>query len=564
MGAPVSRIGRRRRAESRPQERTLFGTPARFMVPRLVFIGAVAALVGFGLLMIFSSSSITALTTAEGGYDPAHYLQRQAAFVIVGLGLASIAALVDYRSIVGRGLPFLMLGSIFLLLLVFLPSAGQDAYGATRWISVGGFSLQPSEFAKATVVIAGAVLITQYSRDRFADAGRARMVGGLGLVVPFVLILLQPDKGTVMICVATLLAMCLLGGVPAKFIIGLLFAGIAGFLFISLKDDYSRQRIVTLFNPWADRYNTGYQLIQGFYAFGSGGLFGVGIGMSKQKYGFLPMAYNDFIFAVIGEECGLVGTLGMICAFMVLLWAGFRIARYAPDLTGTLVAAGCTTMLIVQMLLNVSGVLGVFPLSGKPIPFISYGGSSVIASLLLAGLVVNVSLRSTLPDTEHDARRRSFALRQGQDDYDCDGATSDERSDGFSHAGRPTPRSARGHSLLQASFEAPRRSFTVLGGGREGHADSVERRERPGRREAYREGMAARGTERANSPEALRREREERARSKGARYTTDRNGRRRIDLGPSAGDRLRKDDSRPEVRGTNYDLGDRRSGRRGR
>ena len=146
----------------------------------------------------------------------------------------------------------------------------------------------------------------------------------------------------------------------------------------------------------------------------------------------------------------------------------------------------------------------------------------------------------------------------------CDGATSDERSDGFSHAGRPTPRSARGHSLLQASFEAPRRSFTVLGGGREGRADSVERRERPGRREAYREGMAARGTERANSPEALRREREERARSKGARYTTDRNGRRRIDLGPSAGDRLRKDDSRPEVRGTNYDLGDRRSGRRGR
>ena len=156
----------------------------------------------------------------------------------------------------------------------------------------------------------------------------------------------------------------------------MLGVGIVGVLANSLKDDYSRARIVAVLNPWSDPTGSGYQLIQGFYAFGSGGLFGVGIGMSKQKYSYLPMAYNDFIFAVVGEELGLVGTLGLLAAFGVLAWAGFRIARYAPDMCGRLIAAGCTSLIIIQLLVNVCGVLGLIPLSGKPVPFVSYGGST--------------------------------------------------------------------------------------------------------------------------------------------------------------------------------------------
>ena len=515
-------------------DRYIFGVPARFMAPRLLFLGAVAFLALFGLTMIYSSSSITALSSANANYNPAFYLQRQLLFGAVGTVLAFVIARFDYHLWVRKLLVVEWLATLLLLLLVLTPFAGSDAYGATRWIQIGPVNLQPSEFAKITLILVAANLLTEYYEGTPRSSRELQLMFIFGVLAPLGLIFVQPDKGTVTVVAVTLIIMLYFGGASGKMCVGLLVLGIAVLAFVSYAQPYSRARIQTMINPWSDPYNKGYQLIQGLYAFGSGGVFGVGIGMSKQKYSYLPMAYNDFIFAVVGEELGLVGTLGMITAFVVLLWAGFKIARYAPDLAGQLAAVGCTVIIVAQMLLNVSGVLCMFPLSGKPIPFVSYGGSSIMSSLMLAGVVMSVSLQSKLPQTEYDDRRSEWSV------------TSAPRQESF--VGEPTPRSARGTSVPLAgtatSAEPARGRFTVLGGGRE-----------PG---------AARTGGSATSPEQLRREREMRARANGARVTSDRRGRTRIDLGPSASDRLRTRNQGPEVRGYDGPTRDRRRDRRGK
>ncbi|MCI7219204.1 FtsW/RodA/SpoVE family cell cycle protein [Parafannyhessea umbonata] len=515
-------------------DRYIFGVPARFMAPRLLFLGAVAFLALFGLTMIYSSSSITALSSADANYNPAFYLQRQLIFGAVGTVLAFVIARFDYHLWVRKLLVVEWLATLLLLLLVLTPFAGSDAYGATRWIQIGPVNLQPSEFAKITLILVAANLITEYYGGTTRSSRELQLMLIFGVLLPLGLIVVQPDKGTVTVVAVTLIIMLYFGGASGKLCICILVVGIAALALVSYAQPYSRARIQTMINPWSDPYNKGYQLIQGLYAFGSGGVFGVGIGMSKQKYSYLPMAYNDFIFAVVGEELGLVGTLGMIAAFVVLLWAGFKIARYAPDLAGQLAAVGCTVIIVAQMLLNVSGVLCMFPLSGKPIPFVSYGGSSIMSSLMLAGVVMSVSLQSKLPQTEYDDRRSEWSV------------TSAPRQESF--VGEPTPRSARGTSVplagTAASAEPARGRFTVLGGGRE-----------PG---------AARTGGSSTSPEQLRREREMRARANGARVTSDGRGRTRIDLGPSASDRLRTRNQGPEVRGYDGPTRDRRRDRRGR
>ena len=515
---------RRERQARRAQrgERAIFGVPSRFMIPRLVFVAAVFALTAFGLLMIFSSSSITALTASDMDNNPAYYLQRQLVYVGVGIALAALEMIPDYRVLAGRFLPAFWALTVLMLLVVFSPAAGADAYGATRWIAIGPFSLQPSEFAKITIILTGADVMGELLGSGSPNWRRILFRGGIGVVLPAVLILSQPDKGTVLVISATLVVMAYFAGAPLK-VYGLL-AGVAvvALLAVILIDDYARQRVITMFNPWTDPDGAGYQIIQGFYAFGTGGLFGLGIGMSKQKYAYLPMAYNDFIYAVIGEELGLVGTVGMLCAFIALLWAGLQIARHAPDLTGQLIAIGCSSLLVLQMLLNVGGVLALLPLSGKPIPFISYGGSSVISSLLLAALVLSVSLRSELPDTAYDERRRDFSL------------TDSENALGASGVGEPVRRGKRIQGTVSES-SARRGSFTVYGGGRTARGDSLD-------------GSGAFAPRQGGRP-----------RERGNRITTDSRGRSRIDLGPSAGERLRRNTG-PDVRGVD---GGSRAGRRG-
>ena len=483
----------RQKSSEGSQAKGRFGAiPERFMQPRLVLLVSTAILVCFGLVMIYSASSISAMTSEDMGYNPFYYVQRQLGFAAAGVALAFIVSRIDYRAVVRNLQVPIWVVTIGMLAIIFTPIAGADAYGATRWISIGPFSFQPSEFAKITILISVSYLAQQYFIDQTIDQMEFFKKFAIAALVPLVLILAQPDKGSTLIIVGTLLVIGYLADVDRRVLATIAVAGFIGFAFLSLKDDYSRARVVTMLNPWADYYGAGYQLAQGFYAFGSGGIFGVGFGFSRQKYSYLPMAHNDFIFAVIGEELGFIGVLGLLAVFGALVWAGFKIARYAPDLTGRLIAAGCTSMFIIQAFVNIGGVLGLLPLSGKPLPFISYGGSTIMSSILMVGLLMSVSRQSRLPETEYDRQRASWSIAEEQDTFDAPGFAGLTMVDGGVGVGTPLPRSSRPKSSAQSSA-------------------------RP-----------SRGVLRSRDDDAPQ-----------GRITTDASGRRRIDLGPSASDRLR-------------------------
>ena len=489
----------RQKSSEGSQAKGRFGViPERFMQPRLVLLVSTAILVCFGLVMIYSASSISAMTSEDMGYNPFYYVQRQLGFAAAGVALAFIVSRIDYRAVVRNLQVPIWVVTIGMLAIIFTPIAGADAYGATRWISIGPFSFQPSEFAKITILISVSYLAQQYFIDQTIDQMEFFKKFAIAAVVPLALILAQPDKGSTLIIVGTLLVIGYLADVDRRVLATIAVAGFIGFAFLSLKDDYSRARVVTMLNPWADYYGAGYQLAQGFYAFGSGGIFGVGFGFSRQKYSYLPMAHNDFIFAVIGEELGFIGVLGLLVVFGALVWAGFKIARYAPDLTGRLIAAGCTSMFIIQAFVNIGGVLGLLPLSGKPLPFISYGGSTIMSSILMVGLLMSVSRQSRLPETEYDRQRASWSIAEEQDTFDAPGFAGLTMVDGGVGVGTPLPRSSRPKSSAQSSA-------------------------RP-----------SRGVLRSRDDDAPQ-----------GRITTDASGRRRIDLGPSASDRLRGSNTRP-------------------
>lgn len=483
----------RQKSSEGSQAKGRFGAiPERFMQPRLVLLVSTAILVCFGLVMIYSASSISAMTSEDMGYNPFYYVQRQLGFAAAGVALAFIVSRIDYRAVVRNLQVPIWVVTIGMLAIIFTPIAGADAYGATRWISIGPFSFQPSEFAKITILISVSYLAQQYFIDQTIDQMEFFKKFAIAALAPLLLILAQPDKGSTLIIVGTLLVIGYLADVDRRVLATIAVAGFIGFAFLSLKDDYSRARVVTMLNPWADYYGAGYQLAQGFYAFGSGGIFGVGFGFSRQKYSYLPMAHNDFIFAVIGEELGFIGVLGLLAVFGALVWAGFKIARYAPDLTGRLIAAGCTSMFIIQAFVNIGGVLGLLPLSGKPLPFISYGGSTIMSSILMVGLLMSVSRQSRLPETEYDRQRASWSIAEEQDTFDAPGFAGLTMVDGGVGVGTPLPRSSRPKSSAQSSA-------------------------RP-----------SRGVLRSRDDDTPQ-----------GRITTDASGRRRIDLGPSASDRLR-------------------------
>lgn len=487
-----------RAPKARDVERTILGVPARIMRPRLVFIGVVCALVCLGLVMVYSASSVEALS--EKG-DAAYFIKRQLGFAAAGVVLAVIMATVDYGALAGRLRPVLLV--VIVALLVATRVLGDETNGATRWIYIGPFGLQASEFAKIAVLLMASGIAEDYfgrhAIDELTFVKQVLVYIGL----PVALVLAQPDMGSTIVIVFALLSMLVAAGVS-----GNLMGRAVGFLVacgavVGMAVPYMRQRILTALNPWADAYGKGYQVVQGFLAFGSGGLFGVGLGMSRQKYSYLPEAHNDFIFAIIGEELGLVGAVAVVVAFAVLAREGLKIAHNAGDITGRLIATGATTLITTQFFLNVMGVLGMFPLSGKTLPFISYGGSSIWSCLMLVGLIVGVSRRSALPETVHDERRRAMSI------------ATDERPTGV---GVPHRRAERAATPL-ADARTPLR--LVDGGAPRERADA-------GRRG----GAAARGG--AGRP--------------AARVRRGQDGRTRIDLGPSAADRLRSQDG-PVLRG---------------
>ncbi len=347
---------------------------------------AACGLSAFGLVMVFSASE------AQGWLwhrNAAYYFEHQLLWLLFGLSLLWAFAHVDYHHFRRAARP-LALATAILLVLVLMPHLGLERNGARRWLQLGPIGMQPAELAKVTGLLFMAAWLER-RRDRIKSLADG--------VVPFLallaaatgLIMLERDLGTTLIVAVILLTQFLVAGARKRHV--LLVLGVVALSFVMLirTEPYRLHRIMAFLDPWADPLNTGFQSIQSILALGSGGVFGIGLGHSIQKYQWLPFAHTDFIFAIIGEETGLVGTTAVLAAFGLLAYRGFRIALRAPDLFGAIVACGITSWLSFQALVNVAAVTVTLPTTGIPLPFISYGGSSLAISLLSIGILMNIA-----------------------------------------------------------------------------------------------------------------------------------------------------------------------------
>lgn len=351
----------------------------------LLVLVVVLVVVGLGVTM--SASSAVALSETEA-QDQWHFLKRQ----LVGVGLGTLALLVmsriPYRIYRKLALPAFLL-TVGLLLMVEI--RGITEGGATRWLSVPGLTtFQPTEIAKVSVIMMMAFLLERKTKllTRFGHfiVPVAVILGVVGFFI-----IRQPDLGTLIVIGAAALAVIVASDTPMRFVmmIGVLAVIVA--VFFAFDTDYRASRIDSFLNPYADPSGDGYQVIQGYYALGNGGIFGVGLGASRARWFYLPNAHTDFIFAIIGEETGLIGGLTVIGLFIALAVAGWVVASRAPDRFGRMVAAGVTVWLSFQALLNIGGVLGVVPITGIALPFVSYGSTALAVSMAAVGILVNIA-----------------------------------------------------------------------------------------------------------------------------------------------------------------------------
>ncbi|MDQ3353223.1 MAG: putative lipid II flippase FtsW [Actinomycetota bacterium] len=346
----------------------------------------VAVLNIIGLVMVLSASSVQSLQESGSTWG---YFIRQATWLVLATAALVCTVRVDYRSWRRLALPLLVVTTV-LLVAVLHPSLGVEVNGARSWFDLGPARLQPSEVAKLALLVFSADLLAR--RAHRVDDSRLTLrpvllVGG----VVTGLILAQSDLGAAIVVGAIVMSVLFLAGIPLARLGGVLALASAGILALALRETYRRDRLLVFLNPTEDPLATGYQITQSLTGVASGGLLGVGLGASRAKYGFLPNAHTDFIFAIIGEELGLVGAVlvvGMFVAFAVL---GVRTALRAPDRFGMLIAGGITAWILAQALVNIGGVLGLLPITGLTLPFISFGGSSLVVTMAATGILLNVA-----------------------------------------------------------------------------------------------------------------------------------------------------------------------------
>lgn len=445
------------------EERLIAGVPARIMKPRLVFLVCLAAIIAFGLLMVYSASAVEA---QSDNLAPTHYLLRQALFVLGGTGfIAAIALIPGLWTWFSRDGSWILWG-IALILLVVVSVIGAIGGGARRWIDLGIFTLQPSEFMKPALILVAAKLLSGFYIERTIDPNSFFVKFAAAVLIPLFFIGFQPDLGTVIIIGMTVFAMAFLSGLSMRLVAGL-FAGLfVVFVGLMVAAPYRMQRFLVFLDPWADPYDTGYQATLAIMAFASGGLFGRGIGNSTMKYMYLPEAHNDYILAIIGEELGFVGTAIFIGVYCLMIWSAFKIAEQADSPFGRLVAQGCAIILAFQFLVNAAGILSLAPMTGKTLPFISYGGSSMVASMILAGLILRASIESGR-HTSIGARRDTFAVMSREDE-------------GSSHVGRSTAGRVRVRRSSAAEAPSPaHEGFSVYDGARGRSREEAPRASRP-------------------------------------------------------------------------------------
>jgi cell division protein FtsW len=396
----------------RPGERSpaaIRGRAERSMRRTLTILSlSVAVLTMAGLVMVLSASSVSAFAEYGSSF---RFFKRQLLYAVIGSAALLGAARLPYRVWRRAWAPLCGL-TVLLLLLVLHPAVGTTVGGAARWIQVGPVSLQPSELAKFAVVAACASIMAGNLRTLDSDPVRwilplALVVGGVSL-----LILLQPDLGTMMVVVLAAFVLLFVTGVRLRLLFTTaVLSGTVGLALI-MGEGYRRARFLSFLNPWADPRNAGYQIVQSLIALGSGHVVGVGLGASRQKWRYVPNAHTDFIFSILGEELGLIGELLVLTLFAALVYAGIRIALKAPDPFGRLLAAGITAWLGLQALVNLGAVTGLLPITGVPLPFVSFGGSSLIVSLGAVGVLLSIG-RASLAAGASSTGSRGPGWRRG-------------------------------------------------------------------------------------------------------------------------------------------------------
>ncbi len=355
-------------------------------IPRLAFI--VLLMLAAGIIAVYSSSSILGMKRFG---DEAYFLKRHLINMIIGFALMFINWKMDYQNL--RKLYFpLFIFTILLLVLVLLPGIGRTVDGARRWIGIRGFSFQPAELAKLSIIV-----YLAHSIEKKGERMKSFLYGLLPyliIITPIIfLIYKEPDLGTCVIIMLILITMVLAGGLRLRYIFVSFITALPLLYYVIANKKYRFRRILAFVDPWADPAGYGFQIIQSFIAFGSGGLFGVGPGEGKQKLFYIPQAHTDFIFSVIAEEYGFLGVLFIIALFSLFIMEGFRIALRANDRFGCLLAAGITSAIGIQAFIHMGVVMGLLPPKGLTLPFISYGGSSLIVNMIEAGVLMSIDSR---------------------------------------------------------------------------------------------------------------------------------------------------------------------------
>ena len=366
--------------------------------PDLTILFLTALFLMVGIVMIFSSSSPTCAMLPEYNHDPYYYLKKHLIHLFLGVvgfwicsgeGIFNIHGL-NIKDLKKWGPPLFVI-CIISLLVVLVPGIGLESKGARRWLGIGSVSLQPAEFAKLFCIIFLAVNFSKHI-DRIKDP---KYVGIITLIMGGIAVIIErePDLGTAIAISAIFFLMLYISGASKLHLFLLtIFAGlgVAGIIILG-GNSYRVKRLISFLDPWQDSQNIGYHVCQSLIAIGSGGVTGLGLGESRQKFFYLPEQHTDFIFAITAEELGLIGTIIIVLLFMIFMYRGFKIAAETNDLFLRLLAVGCTSMIALQAFLNMGVVIGLLPCTGIPLPFISYGGSSLIVSMMMMGIIFNIS-----------------------------------------------------------------------------------------------------------------------------------------------------------------------------
>ncbi len=407
---PTRRDRMRASRRARRAERAARGPMPRTVV---VMLAAAFLLTGIGLVMVLSASSVSSFQRYGTSFL---FLKRQAIYAVIGTLALLLTLRIPYRRWERWSVPLLIV-SVALLALALHPSIGTEAGGSSRWIEFGPVTIQPSELAKLAMVAFAAMILTRKWR-RLDEPGHLAIPLLPVTLVVCGIIILQRDLGTTTIVAASVFVLVFAAGVRLRYLI---FTGLVGAVvgwMLIMGEGYRKERLLSFLNPWADPQVSGYQLVQSLIGLGSGGMFGVGLGASRQKWMYIPNAHTDFIFSILGEELGLLGEVVVLALFIVLVYCGVRIASRVTDTFGRLLAIGIVAWLGLQTLVNLGAVTGVLPVTGVPLPFVSFGGSSLIVTLAAVGILANIgrtaAVGQTVEESESPAGRKRGRARKAR------------------------------------------------------------------------------------------------------------------------------------------------------